>query len=124
MQGEYASREKILEYLAEAGIIREVSAAYSQQQTGISVICNRTVLDLARSMLTHAGMWNMLWVEAVSPEVYIKIQLPSRAVPNSTPFERWTRKKPDISHLRTFGCLVFAWIHGDLRMKLDNHAYM
>jgi len=31
--------------------------------------------------------------------------------------------KPDISHLRTLGCLAFAWIHGDFRKKLDNHTY-
>ena len=33
------------------------------------------------------------------------------------------RKKPDISHLRTFGSLAFAWIHGDLGKMLDKHAY-
>jgi hypothetical protein len=76
-------------------------------------------------MLKHAGMLKKLCAEAVSTAVYIKNRLPSRALPhlNSTPFERWMRKKPDISHLRTFGCLPFAWIHGNLRKKLDNHAY-
>jgi len=68
-------------------------------------------------------MLNKLWAEAVSTAVYINNRLPSRALPNSTPFERLTRKKPYISHLQTFGCLAFAWIHGDLRKKLDNHAY-
>jgi hypothetical protein len=121
--GEYASHEKFLEYLAEEGIIGEVSAPYSQQQNGISERWNRTVLDPVRSMLTHGGMPNKLWAEAVSTAVYIKNRLPSRALPNSTPFARSTRKKPDISHLRTFSCLAFAWIHGDLRKKLDNHAY-
>jgi len=123
--GEYASCEKFLEYLAEEDIIREVSAPYSQQQNGISERCNRTVLDPARSMLKHAWMPNKLWAEAVSTAVYIKNRLPSRALPNAnlTPFERWTRKNPDISHLRTFGCIAFAWIHGNLRKKLDNHSY-
>jgi hypothetical protein len=76
-------------------------------------------------MLKHAGMPNKLCAKAVSTAVYIKNQLPSRALPNpnSTPFESWTWKKPDISHLRTFGWLTFASIHGDLRKKLDNHAY-
>jgi len=122
--GEYASREKFLEYLAEEGIIRVVSAPYSQQQNGISERCNRSVLDPARSMLKHAGMPNKLWAEAASTAVYIKNRLPSRALPNPnlTPFERWTQKKPDIPHLGTFGCLAFAWIHGDHRKNLDNHA--
>jgi hypothetical protein len=124
-EGEYASREKLFEYLAEDGIIREVSAPYSQQQNGISERCNLIVLDPARSMLKHAGMPNKLWAEAVCTAVYIKNRLPSRALPNpnSTPFKRWTQKKPDISHLRTFGCLAFAWIPRDLRKKLDNNAY-
>jgi hypothetical protein len=39
-------------------IIREVSAPDSDQQNGISGRCNCTVLDLARSMLNHAGMPN------------------------------------------------------------------
>jgi hypothetical protein len=121
--GEYASLGRFLEYLAEEGIIREVSAPYSQQRSGILERCNRTVLDPVRSMLKHAGMPNKLWAEAVPTAVYIKNGLPSQALPHSTPCKRCTRKKPDISHLRTFGCLAFAWIHGDLRTELDNHAY-
>jgi len=58
--GEYATREKFLEYLAEKGIIREVSAPYSRQQNGFSERCDRTVPDPARPMLMHAGMPNML----------------------------------------------------------------
>jgi hypothetical protein len=68
-------------------------------------------------------MPSKLWAEAVSTAVYIKNRLPSRALPNSTRFERWTQKKYDISHLRNFGCQAFAFIHGDLRKKFDNHAY-
>jgi hypothetical protein len=98
--GEYASSEKFLEYLAEEGIIREVSAPYSQQQNGTSEMCKCIVLDPARSMVKHAGMPNQLWAEAVSTSVYLKNRLTSRALTNSTPFERLTRKKPDISHLR------------------------
>jgi len=88
--GEYASREKFLEYFADEGIMIEVSAPDSQQQNDISERCNRTVLDPARSMLKHAGMPNMLWAEAVSTAVYIKHRLPSQSLPNSTRFDRWT----------------------------------
>jgi len=70
--GKYASHEKFLEYLAEEGIIRGVSAPYSEQENGISERCNRTVLHPAWSMLKHAGMLNKLWAEAVSTAVYIR----------------------------------------------------
>jgi len=71
-EGEYASREKFLEYLAQEVIITEVSAPYSPQQNGISERCNRTVLDPAGSILKQAAMPNKLWAEAVSRAVYIK----------------------------------------------------
>jgi len=70
--GEYGSTEKFLDYLAQEGITREVSALYTLQQNGISERCNRTVLDPARSMVKHAGMPNKLWAEGVATAVYIK----------------------------------------------------
>ena len=73
-------------------------------------------------MLKYAGMLTKLWAEAVSRTVYIKNRVPSQAFPNPTPFERRTRMMPDISHLRTFSCISYAWIQGDLRKKLDNQA--
>jgi len=112
--GEYASRGTFLNDLAEEGIIREVSAPYSQEQNGISERCNHTALDPARSMLKHAAMPNTLWARAVSTAVNIKNRLPSQALPNSTRFNRWIPKMPDISHLGTFGFLAFMWISGDL----------
>ena len=75
--GEYATREKFLEYFAKEGIIREESATYSQQQNGISEGCNRTVLNAMPSMLKHAGMPIKLGAGAVSTAVYIKNRLPS-----------------------------------------------
>jgi hypothetical protein len=121
--GEYASHEKFVDYLAEEGIIREVSAPYSQQQIAILERCNRTVLDPAWSILKHAGMLNNLWAETLSTADYHRNHLRSRALPNWNPFERWPQKKPDISHPRTLRCLVFAWILCNLRKMLDNQAY-
>ena len=84
---EYASRERFLEYLAEEGIIRKVSALYSPQQNDILERCNCTVLYLARSMMKHAWMLNKLLAEPVSTSVNIKNGLQSQARPISTPFE-------------------------------------
>jgi histone deacetylase 1/2 len=75
-RGEYASCEKFLEYFAEEGIIRKVSAPDSQQQNGISERCNRTALDPAQSILKYAGMLNPVWAEAEFTGVYIKNRLP------------------------------------------------
>ena len=36
-----------------------------------------------------------------------------------TPKENFTGKKPEVSHLKIFGCLVFVHIPKDKRSKLD-----
>ena len=39
-----------------------------------------------------------------------------------TPFEAWSELKPDVGHLRVFGCLCYAHISKDERQKLDVKA--
>jgi len=39
-----------------------------------------------------------------------------------TPFEAWTGEKPNIKHLRIFGCAAYAHVPKDERQKLDPKA--
>jgi hypothetical protein len=119
--GEYTG-EEFFSFLRKEGIQAEPSAPYTPQQNGISERCNRTVRDPARSMLKHAGMPNSFWADAVKVAVYIKNCLPTRALPDRTPFELWHGSKPDISHLRIFGSLAYAWTAPVTRKKLDDRA--
>lgn len=47
-----------------------------------------------------------LWGEAVHHAVYILNRLPTRALSNQTPYEAWTGLKPNMSHIRVFGCIT------------------
>jgi hypothetical protein len=38
----------------------------------------------------------------------------------ATPKEMWTGRKPDLSHLRVFGCVAYAQLARKQRGKLDN----
>ena len=39
-----------------------------------------------------------------------------------TPFQLWHGKKPDLEHLRVFGCAVYIHIPNSERRKLDKKA--
>lgn len=39
-----------------------------------------------------------------------------------TPYEKWTKKKPDLSHIRIFGCDAYAHISDNLRKKWDEKS--
>ena len=60
-----------------------------------------------------------LWAEAVSTAVYVQNRCPHRAVKGKTPEEAFTGEKPEVGHLRIFGCPVFIHVPSDKRSKLD-----
>ena len=70
-------------------------------------------------MLYDQDLPLFLWVETCSTAVYLQNRSPHKAVGSRTPKEAFTRKRPDIGHLRMFGCLTYSHIPSEKRMKLE-----
>jgi hypothetical protein len=51
--------------------------------------------------------------------VYVQIILSHSALGFKTPNDMFSRKKPEVSHLKIFGCPVFVHIPKEKRTKLD-----
>ena len=51
--------------------------------------------------------------------VYVQNRLSHSALGFKTPEEMFTRKKPEVSHLKIFGCPVFVHIPKEKRNKLE-----
>ena len=102
-------------YLSIMGIDRQVTAAYTPEQNGVAERANRTILDTARSMLLAADLPMTFWTHAVKAAVYLRNRSPTRALNNVTPYEAWHGDKPNISHLRVFGCRAFMYLHRNKR---------
>nr|ABA95820.1 retrotransposon protein, putative, unclassified [Oryza sativa Japonica Group] len=119
--GEYISKE-FEKYCENAGIRRQLTAGYSTQQNGVAERKNRTINDMANSMLQDKGMPKSFWAEAVNTAIYILNRSPTKAVPNRTPFEAWYGKKPVIGHMRVFGCICYAQVPAQKRVKFDNKS--
>lgn len=80
-------------------------------------------MESARSMLAHAKLADHLWAEAVAAAAYVKDRTPTASFKESaTPYERWYEKKPNVSHLKVFGCIAYAHIPDSRRQKLDKKA--
>ncbi len=120
--GEYVSTE-FKDYLKQRGIKQELTVPYSPQQNGVAERVNRTLMESARSMLAHAKLADHLWAEAVAAAAYVKDRTPTASFKESaTPYERWYEKKPNVSHLKVFGCIAYAHIPDSRRQKLDKKA--
>ena len=70
-------------------------------------------------MLADSKLPPKFWAEALSTAVYLRNRSPTKSVEGMTPFEAWMGEKPNVEHLRTFGCVVYAHVAKDERKKLD-----
>lgn len=119
--GEFGSND-FKTYCEEAGIVRHYTAPYTPQQNGVIEHRNRTVMEMARSLLKGMKLPAMLWGEAVRHAVYVLNRLLTRALTGMTPYEAWSEKKPDISHLHVFGCASHMKIPSKITTKLDDRS--
>ena len=83
---------------------------------------NRTIMEKARSMLHQAKLPLEFWAEACSTAVYLLNRSLTTALKNETPFEHLAGTKPDITHLKVFGCVSNVHVPNSKRRKLDAKA--
>lgn len=103
-------------------ITHELSAPYVPQQNGLAERENRTLVELARSMMHDVNVPKTLWPEALDTAAYVLNLIPNKKQNNVSPFELWNKKKPSYDHLHKFGSLVYGRIHESLRKKWDSKA--
>lgn len=116
--GEFTSKE-FINYCKENGIKKELTVRYTPQQNGVAERKNRTIVEMARSMLKARKLPNTYWAEAVNTAVYILNRSPTKAVHNKTPYEGWHKKKPEVTSFRIFGCVAYSHIPSQHREKFD-----
>ena len=84
---------------------------------------NRTSIESARSMLSHVGLQNNLWAETVATAAYVRNRLPTFALSKDVAlYQKWYGHKPNLEHLKVFGCVAYAYVHNAQRQKLDKKA--
>lgn len=116
--GEYISNE-FSSFLKKHGIQRQFSCRYTPQQNGVAEWKNRHIAEIGKALMAEKNMPHCYWAEVVFMAVYIMNMTPTAAVHDVTPEERFSGKKPDLSHLKVFGCIGYVHVPDELRMKLD-----
>jgi hypothetical protein len=77
------------------------------------------IIEIARAMLNEKNLPNYFWVKAVVTIVYIMNRTPTMAIRGMTPEEKFTGKKPNLSHFIVFGCIAYVHVLDEKRSKLD-----
>ena len=119
--GEYRSKESA-QYLMKHQIEHEVTVPDSPEMNGLAERMNRTILEKAKCMCAHAGLPHSLWAEAASTATYVYNRIPNAPFKGKNPYEIWYSLKPDLSHLRVFGCVAYALVPEAMRRKFDDRT--
>ena len=112
--------QPFMNYCKKEGIQRKLTVSRSPQKNGVVERKNRTIVEMARSMLKGTELPNSLWVEAVHTTVYILNKSPTKSVRNRTPYEAWSGRKPEVSHLKVFGCPAYSLNKAPNKDKFDH----
>jgi transposase InsO family protein len=119
--GEFAAVD-FIQYCAELGVQRQLTAPYSPQQNGVVERRNQSVVGSARCMLKAKNLPSMFWGEAVTTAVYLLNRSSSKSVGGKMPYELWTGNAPGVQHLRTFGYVAHVRTTTPHLKKLDDRS--
>jgi hypothetical protein len=110
-------------FLEEEGIKYEFSSPYTPQQNGVVVERkNRTLLDMASTMLDEYKTPNRFWAEAINTTCYSINRLYLHRILKKTSYELLTGKKPNVSYFRVFGSKCFILIKRGRNSKFGSKA--
>lgn len=99
---------KCSELFASLSIVHQRSCAYTPQQNGVVERKNRHILNTARALRFHANIPISYWGHCVIAAVYLINKIPTAVLHGNSPHEKLYGTKPQLNHLKVFGCLCFV----------------
>jgi transposase InsO family protein len=101
------------------GIGHQLSPTYTPQSNGVVERKNRTLIDMARSMLSEYNISHSFWSEAINMACYCSNHLYCHGKLEKTPYELLNGRKPNIAYFRVFGCKCYILKKGTRLNKFD-----
>ncbi|GJT71170.1 retrovirus-related pol polyprotein from transposon TNT 1-94 [Tanacetum coccineum] len=114
--------QTLREFYENVGISHQTSVARTPQQNDVVERRNRTLVEVARTMLIFSKAPLFLWAEAINTTCYTQNCSLIRLRYNKTPYELMQDKKLDLSFFHIFGALCYPTNDNDDLGKLDAKA--
>jgi hypothetical protein len=100
----------------DLGLEHQFSCPYTPPQNGVVERKNRTLCEMARTILNEHRTPRRLWAEAVNTACYVSNRIYLRVHKKKTYYELMHGRTPKVSHFHVFGCKCFILKKG---RKLD-----
>ena len=96
------------QFCQQNSIIHETTVPYLPEQNGIAERTIAVFFEMVRCMLWSTGVDLRYWGEAFMYAMHIRSLTLTSRLKEIVPYEVWTERKPDVSHLRIFGSLGWS----------------
>ncbi|WVZ90067.1 hypothetical protein U9M48_036399 [Paspalum notatum var. saurae] len=106
--GEEFRNSRFENFCRDLGLEHQFSSPYTLPQNGVVERKNRTLVEMARTMLDEHRTPRHFWAEAVNTACYIANRIFLQAFLGKTSYELRFGRQPRVKHLRAFGCRCFV----------------
>jgi transposase InsO family protein len=113
---------QVEEYLEEEGIKHELLAPYTPQQNGVVERKNRTLIDMARTMLGEYKTPERFWSEAVNTACHAINWLYLHRLLKKTSYKLLTGNKPNVLYFCVFGNKCYILVNNGKHSKFAPKA--
>jgi len=120
--GEFEN-EPFESFCEEHGIIHEFSSPRTPPQNGVVKRKNRTLQEMARTMIHENNLAKHLWAEAVNTTCYVQNRIYIRPILEITAYELFKGRIPNISYLHQFGYTCYILNNKTYLKKFDAKAH-
>ncbi|KAK9180632.1 hypothetical protein WN944_023765 [Citrus x changshan-huyou] len=100
----------------------QFSSLRTPQQNGVVERKNKSIQEMARTMLNENNLPKYFWAEAVNTACYVLNRVLIRPQLNKTPYELWKDRKSNIGYFKVFGCKCFILKTKDNVSKFDSKS--
>jgi transposase InsO family protein len=113
---------RIVELCDLFGIRHQFSAMYTPQSNGLVERKNRTLIDMARSMLSEYNVICLFGAKAINIACYYSNRLYYHPMMEKTPYELLNGRKPNIAYFRVFCCKCYILKKGTRFSKFEKNC--
>jgi hypothetical protein len=119
--GEFTSKE-FMDYYNIHGIKRKFSVARAPQQNGVVKRKNKTIQEMARTMLMDLKLTYIFWTQAVNTTIHIQNKVILINNTEKNPYELWKGRPTNVKHFRVFGSKCYIKREDGKMGKFDSRV--
>jgi len=119
--GEFEN-EPFVAFCEKHGIVLEFSSPRTPQKNRVVERKNRTLQEMARTMIHKNNLAKHLWAEAMNITCYVQNKIYIRPILEKTTYELFKGRRPNISYFHQFGCTCYILNNKLYLKKFDAKA--